>query len=105
MIAVISVLSFVLAFGAIWFTSEALKRIDNYNDAKLKPHLRKIHQIVGGVDETMRTLKGRLELLEKQVHILKLKADLPPILEKEATALQANLHQTQQNIPTIRLNG
>jgi hypothetical protein len=105
MIAVISVLSFALAFGAIWFTSEALRRVDNYNDAKLKPHLRKIHQIVDGVEESLRTVKGRLEVLESQVRTLKLKADLPPVLEQEASALQASLHQAHHNIPTIRLNG
>ena len=51
MIAVISVLSFVLAFGAIWFTSEALKRVDSYNDAKLRPHLLKVQQAANGVPQ------------------------------------------------------
>ena len=105
MIAVISVLSFVLAFGAIWFTSEALKRVDNYNDAKLRPHLFKIQQTAMGVDETLQALNGRVELLEKQIHTLKLKADLAPALEQEAAALQTNLHKVHKSIPTIRLVG
>ncbi|NQV84806.1 MAG: hypothetical protein HQ494_13415 [Rhodospirillales bacterium] len=105
MIAVISVLSFVLAFGAIWFTSEALRRVDNYNDAKLKPHLLKIHQTTNAVEDALRALKGRVELLEKQVHTLKLAASLPAALETETPALQAGLQNTNQNIRTIRLTG
>jgi len=105
MIAVISVLSFVLAFGAIWFTSEALKRVDSYNDAKLRPHLLKVQQAANGVNETLQALNGRVELLERQIHTLKLKADLAPALEQEAAALQANLHKVHKSIPTVRLVG
>lgn len=105
MIGVIAVLSFVMAFGAIWFTSEALKRVDNYNDAKLRPHLNKINQAVRGVGESLRTLKERMEMLEKQVHTLQLRADIPPAIQHEASALQADIHKAQQSIPTVRLNG
>ena len=105
MIAVISVLSFVLAFGAIWFTSEALKRVDSYNDAKLRPHLLKVQQAANGVNEILQALNGRVEQLERQIHTLKLKADLAPALEQEAAALQANLHKVHKSIPTIRLVG
>jgi len=105
MIAVIAVLSFVMAFGAIWFTTEALKRVDNFNDAKMRPHLTKINQAVKGVNENMRTLNGRMELLEKQVHTLQLKADIPQVIQQEASALHLDLLKAQQNIPTVRLNG
>jgi hypothetical protein len=105
MIAVIAVLSFVMAFGAIWFTTEALKRVDNFNDAKMRPHLTKINQAVKGVNENMRTLNGRMELLEKQVHTLQLKADIPQVIMQKASALHLDLLKAQQNIPTVRLNG
>ena len=105
MIAVIAVLSFVMAFGAIWFTTEALKRVDNFNDARLRPHLNKINQAVIGLDDILRTLKGRMELLEKRAHTLQLQADLPPVIQQEASALHADLHKAQQSIPTVRLNG
>ena len=105
MIAVIAVLSFVMAFGAIWFTTEALKRVDNFNDAKMRPHLTKINQAVKGVNENMRTLNGRMELLEKQVHTPQLKADIPQVIMQKASALHLDLLKAQQNIPTVRLNG
>jgi hypothetical protein len=105
MIAVIAVLSFIMAFGAIWFTSEALKRVDSYNDACLRPHLMKIHQAVEEVNETLASLKGRLDLLEKKAHILRLNADLPPVIEQEAGALHADINKTRHYSPSIRLNG
>ena len=105
MTTVIAVLSFIMAFGAIWFTSEALKRVDSYNDARLKPHLNKIHQAVGEVNETLAGLKGRLDLLEKKVHVLRLNADLPPVIEQEVSALHADINKTRDFSPSIRLNG
>ena len=85
-----------MAFGAIWFTSEALKRVDSYNDARLRPHFKKIHQAVEEVNETLAGLKGRLDLLEKKVHVLRLNADLPPVIEQEAGALHADINKTRQ---------
>ncbi len=105
MIAVIAVLSFIMAFGAIWFTSEALKRVDNYNDARLRPHLTKIHQAVGDVNESLNGLKKRLDLLEKKVHVLKLNADLPPAIEQEISAFHTDIKETPNFNPSIRLNG
>jgi len=105
MTSVIAVLSFLMAFGAIWFTSEALKRVDGYSDARLKPHLNKINQVVGDVHETLDGLKERLSLLEKQVHILKLNADLPPVIEQEVSALHSDINQARGFTPSVRLNG
>lgn len=105
MIAVISVLSFILAFGAIWFTSEALKRVDSYNDARLRPHIGKVNRTIDDVQETIRSMKGRMERLEKQIHILRLNAELPPVIESETAALQSDLRKTENFIPSVNLNG
>ncbi|MCH7832636.1 MAG: hypothetical protein IIC55_07160 [Proteobacteria bacterium] len=105
MTTVLAVLAFLIAFGSIWFTTEALKRIDAHNDAVLKPHLGKIHALVDANDETLKSLTRRLGQLEKQVHLLKLKADLAPEIERETTAIQSGLNDAQHYIPTVRLNG
>lgn len=105
MTAVLAVLAFIIAFGSIWFTTEALKRIDAHNDAMLKPHLRKIHAVIEAKDETLKSLTRRLEQLEKQVHLLKLKADLAPEIERETAAIQSGFNDAQLYIPTVRLNG
>ncbi|MBC8339128.1 MAG: hypothetical protein ISR51_05605 [Rhodospirillales bacterium] len=105
MIAVISVLSFLMAFGAIWFTTEALKRVDNYNDARFRPHLNNIYRSIDETEKTLRGFKERVELLERQVHTLKLKTDHAPALQQEAGTLRADIQKAQQGIPSVRLNG
>ncbi len=105
MTAVIAVLSFIMAFGAIWFTSEALKRVDSYNDARLKPHIGKVYRAIDEVHETLVSLAGRMELLEKQVRVLNLNAELPPGIERGTAVLRADLVKTEHIIPSIRLNG
>ena len=96
MTAVLAVLAFIIAFGSIWFTAEALKRIDVHNDAVLKPHLGR---------KTLKSLTRRLEQLEKQVHLLKLKADMAPEIERQTAAIQSGLNDARHFIPTVRLNG
>ena len=66
MIAVLAVLAFIIAFGSIWFTAEALKLIDAHNDAMLKPHLRKIHAVIDANHETLKSLTRRLEQLKNK---------------------------------------
>ena len=96
MTAVLAVLAFIIAFGSIWFTAEALKSIDAHNDVVLKPHLGK---------KTLKSLTRHLEQLEKQVHLLKLKADMAPEIERQTAAIQSGLNDAQHFIPTVRLNG
>lgn len=105
MTAVLAVLAFIIAFGSIWFTAEALKRIDAHNDAMLKPHLGKIHAVIDASDETLKSLTRRLGQLEKQVHLLKLKANLAPEIERETAAIQSGFNDAQLYTPTVRLNG
>lgn len=105
MIAVIAVLSFAMAFGAIWFTSEALKRVDSYNDARLKPHIGKVQRAIDEVQETVLSLRGRMEALEKDIRVLKIKNELSPILERDTAALRGDLGKVEQFTPSINLNG
>ena len=105
MTAVIGVLAFVMAFGAIWFTSEAVKRVDTRNDTMLRPHFRKINAALDENQNAVRTLQARMAKLEKQVHILKLNAEIPPGLAEESAAIRSGLDNLQNYAPTIRLNG
>jgi len=105
MTAVLAFTAFIMALGAIWFTSEAMRRIDARNDVMLKPHLRKIFAAVDENEETLRSLRKRMEGLEKQVHLLKIKADLPPEIEQETAVIRSELNDQERFTPTVRLNG
>jgi len=105
MTTVIAILSFAMAFGAIWFTSEAVKRVDNNSDARLRPHFNKINKALDENRDAIRVLHARLEKLEKQVHLLKLVGEVPQTIEAEATAVHAGINELQRFTPTVRLNG
>lgn len=105
MTTVIAVLSFAMAFVAIWFTSEAVKRVDNNSDARLRPYFRKINQALDENRDTVRAMHARLEKLEKQVRLLKLAAEVPHTVEPEATAIHAGINELQRFTPNVRLNG
>jgi len=105
MTTVIAALSFVMAFGAIWFTSESLKRVDNFNSARMKPHMGKVHRAIDEVHSTVLSLKGRMEALEKDVRMLKVKGDLSPIIERDTAALHAELGKVEQFYPSVNLHG
>lgn len=105
MTTVIAVLSFAMAFVAIWFTSEAVKRVDNNSDARLRPYFGKINKALDDNRDAVRALHARLEKLEKQVHLLKLAAAVPHTVEPEAAAIHAGINELQRFTPNVRLNG
>jgi len=104
MTTVLAVLAFVMAFGAIWFTTEVLKRVDSRNDAWLKPHLNKINAVVIENQETLLTLRKRMDHFEHEVRMLKLKAELPTAIEQK-TAVRSERGEDQRSTPNVRLAG
>jgi hypothetical protein len=105
MTTVIAVLSFAMAFGAIWFTSEAVKRIDNNHDARLRPRFAKIDKALDEHRDAIRVLMARMEKLDKQVHLLRLSAEVPRAVETEVAAVHAGINELQRFTPTVRLHG
>ena len=105
MTAVIAVLAFTMAFAAIWFTSEAVKRVDTRNEAMLRPHFRKVNAAIDANHTALRSLQARVDQLEKQVRTLKLHAELPAAIEQEAAAINSGLNDLRQFTPSIRLDG
>lgn len=105
MTTVIAVLSFAMAFGAIWFTSEAVKRTDNNHDARLRPYFGKVNKALDENRDAVRVLHARLEKLEKQVHLLKLAHAVPQSVERETAAIHAGIDELQRFTPNVRLNG
>ncbi len=105
MTAVLAFTAFIMALGAIWFTSEAVARVDTRNDAVLKPYLRKIHDSIDENHQTLLALKIRMEHLESEVRLIKLKTDLPPGVERETAAVNSGLKDLKRLSPNLRLTG
>lgn len=105
MTAVLAVTAFIIALGAIWFTSEAVSRVDARNGAMVKPFLGKINASIDENHETLAAMKMTMARLEKEIRLLKLKADLSPGVERGTAAIQPGLNGLERFTPTIRLNG
>lgn len=105
MTAVIAVLAFTMAFAAIWFTSEAVKRVDTRNEAMLRPYFRKINATIDANHKALRSLQARVDQMEKQIHTLKLQAEVPAAIEQEAAAINSGLDNLRKYTPSIRLDG
>ena len=105
MTAVLAFTAFIMALGAIWFTSEAVARVDTRNDAVLKPYLIKIHKSIDENQQTLLALRVRMQHLESEVRLVKLKADLPPGVERETSAVNSALKDLKRLPPNLRLTG
>ena len=69
--AVLGALAFIMAFGAIWITAEALRRADGKGDALIKPYVRDIKAQLADNRMLLAELDSRLVNIERQVDILK----------------------------------
>lgn len=105
MTAVLAFTAFIMALGAIWFTSEAVARVDTRNDAVLKPYLRKVHESIDQNQQTLLALRVRMEHLESEVRLIKLKADLPAGVERETAAVNSALKDLKRLPRNLRLTG
>ncbi len=105
MTTVIAVLSFAMAFGAIWFTSEAVKRTDNNSDVRLRPYFARVNKALDENREAVRALHARLEKVERQMQLMKLAHEVPQALERESAAIHAGINELQRFAPNVRLNG
>ena len=70
MAVVLGVTAFMMALGALWFTSEALKRIDGNAEAALMPRLRGIEGEIAVNAGDIAAMERRLTALERTVGAL-----------------------------------
>ena len=82
MATVVAVIAVLIALGALWFTSEVIKRFDGQARLLLKPELVAVNADLAHADQTVRTLERRVADLERQVRILRKTAGDPTVGEE-----------------------
>ena len=104
MAALVAVIAVLIALGALWFTSEVVKRFDGQARLLLKPELVAVNADLSHANQTVRTLERRVADLERQVRFLRKAAGDPTVGEEDAfptmvptSALQAR-HFTPSQI-------
>jgi len=68
---VMGVLSLFLALGAIWFTSEILKRLRQSHDPALDRHVYGLNAVIAQNDRALKMLNQRLREVEQGIQGLK----------------------------------
>jgi len=68
---IMGVLSLGLALGAIWFTSEILKRVGRSHDPGLDRHVQGLNAVIAQNDRALRMLNQRLKEVESGIQGLK----------------------------------
>lgn len=64
---VIACLSMFVAFGALWFASEGLRRLDAQNEHLINSHIKSLRVTMAEYVKTVNTTSQRMQVLEKQV--------------------------------------
>lgn len=76
MATTMGILALMTALGAIWFTSEILRRVRRRGDPSLDRHIRGLNETISRNDRALRTLNKRLAEVEAGVQGLK--SVMPP---------------------------
>jgi len=76
----LAVVAFVMAFGALWFTSEIARRLDLRSQAAFKPDLAPVQESLRRAEKQIRDLMNGLDAAEKQIRALNVQNG---VLEKD----------------------
>ena len=87
MASVVAGVAVLIALGALWFTSEVIKRFDGQTRLLLKPELVAVNADLTEARQMVRTLDRRVADLERQVRILRKTAGDPTAADDDAISV------------------
>ena len=68
---VLACLSMIVAFGALWFASEGLRRMEIQNEHLINSHIKSLRATLGEYVNLVNSIDRRLQVVEKHVHSYK----------------------------------
>jgi len=102
--AILGSLAFVMAFVAIWITTEALRRADGKGDALIRPYVRDIKSRLAENRSLLAELDSRLADIERQVDILKADRQGSAELAEQVGVVRYGLDQARRFSPSNVFN-
>jgi len=97
---VFAVLSLVIAMISVWFTTEALKRVDIHSDAAIKPHIRDVNAKIREGQSLMNDIDSRLRRIEQQVEVLKIDHRGAQDLEQQTREIRKSVDKARAFVPS-----
>jgi len=102
--AILGALGFIMAFGAIWFTTEAIRRADGKGDALIRPYIRDIKSRMANNQTLLIELDKRLEAIERKVENIQYANHAPPDLQDQVEAMRYGIDQAKTFQPSSVYN-
>ncbi len=93
------------ALGALWFTAEAVRRIDARGEAMVRPYIGNVKRDVEEALKGMRALARRLDGIEHDLKWLKARGADVSGHQAQVAAAHGAMAQLERFQPTISLNG
>lgn len=102
---IMGVLGFIMSLAALWFTSEAIRRVDKSGEGLIRPHLRQIRSKINETNARISRLEARLEKTEARMLSLFIEERKARDLAAQTSAIRENLADVQRNFePTSTYN-
>ena len=102
--AILGALGFIMAFAAIWFTTEALRRADGKGDALIRPYIRDIKSRLSDNQALLLELDKRLGAIERKVENLQHETHASSELQGQVEAVRYGVDQARNFQPSSIYN-
>ena len=93
------------ALAALWFTAEAVKRVDGQGAAMVKPHIGDLRRDLDEALDGVRTIGRRLDAIERDLKWLKARGADVADDDRQAIAARAAAAGRAGYRPSFTLNG
>lgn len=105
MAVLLGTLALVLALVAVWYTVEAVRRVDFRNEAAVRPFVSDIKRVVDEEARLLQAVSVRLDAIERDVRLLKLEGIELGEVEPHVAATRKAVSRVQSFYPTTVLQG
>lgn len=105
MAVLLGTLALLLALVAVWYTVEAVKRVDFRNEAAVRPFVSDLRRAVNEEAQLLQAVSVRLDAIERDVRLLKLEGIEMTDVEPHVAATRQAVSRVRQYYPTTVLQG
>ena len=103
--AVLGMLGFVMGLASIWFTVEAVRRVDKAGEGLIRPHLRGLRSKIAETNARISRLETRLEQTEAKMLSLFIEERKARDLMAQTESIRRGISETRENFqPTGTYN-
>ncbi|MBT3661503.1 MAG: hypothetical protein HOB37_15975 [Rhodospirillaceae bacterium] len=92
---VLGSLAIVISFSALWFTVEAVRRVDVHGDGMVRPHVRALKSRIAETNARMSELDRRLTQLEDRIVTTRMESRAARDLAEETRSIRSGLQRSR----------